>query len=72
MSDKVKVVLVGQAICSFVRVMMVYKDEVDELVNEEEMIINNLDHPDATYTIEWWDNLTATPQQDNRTMQDDT
>lgn len=54
MEKKIKVVLTGVAEVSFVRTMYVYADEVDELLNNEEMIACNLDHPDACEAINEW------------------
>lgn len=51
---KVKVIITGKAICRFVRTMDVYEDEVDELLNDEDMQSNNLDHTDAGFDVESW------------------
>jgi hypothetical protein len=59
---KVKVTITGKAVCTFVRTMDVYEDEVDELLASEEMQANNLDHPDSAYDIDNWTETTATRQ----------
>lgn len=62
MKDKVKITITGKAICQFVRTMEVYEDEVDELLADEDMQSNNLDHPDAAFDIVEWTETEAIKQ----------
>lgn len=42
--------------------MEVYEDEVAELLADEDMQSNNLDHPDAAFDIESWAETEAIQQ----------
>lgn len=61
MSDgKITVHLRGTAVCNFVRVMEVYEDEVEELLENKELIEDKLDSPRTAFDIQEWTETTAT------------
>lgn len=59
-NDKITVHLRGTAICKFVRIMEVYPDEVEELLNNEELIEEKLDSPRTAIDIQEWTDASAT------------